>query len=423
MRDFFQKQLHENECSVEGLIDWKSPPISPYHNLQCEISDWTHCPCQVFVTDVERSFLDEGLGVGWEPSDVETHFGPMTITSKKRESDQQKKCIQESMKNNAEELVIKESLYQIKLKRGIGKKKKIYVCTCNFEPLFERYADANTKYAELWKTDKFEISPAIVTRLLKAFVIILEKKFAWTELPQPFRDMMKSEVQRYRNEELISLVVYSWPASSPPIFKFLMKSGNDSTAVTPHYSPYEHIRDDFSHEASILDNVTGVFNVGSPSVIRIGYGKKSKNKKSKEDEDCQVVHGKNGFCPSPSRWANPISDVENTRRNCAEGSIANLLYHLGNTTLYHSILLSMNQTEASVIYKIATGCTLNDSVTMPRAVVEGHFRDPIMKCLWILELSEKYFYKKIEYSEVCNVKGHNDQCTLFGTPYYFGIAK
>ena len=106
-----------------------------------------------------------------------------------------------------------------------------------------------------------------------------------------------------------------------------------------------------------------------------------KTKKSKDDEDCQVVHGNNGFCPSPSRWANPISDVENTRRNCAEGSIANLLYHLGDTTLYHSILLSMNQTKASVIYKIATGCTLNDSVTMPRAVVEGHFRDPIMKCL------------------------------------------
>jgi len=39
MRDFFQKQLHENECSVEGLIDWKSLPISPYHNLQCEVSD------------------------------------------------------------------------------------------------------------------------------------------------------------------------------------------------------------------------------------------------------------------------------------------------------------------------------------------------------------------------------------------------
>ena len=97
------------------------------------------------------------------------------------------------MKNNAEELVIKESLYQIKLKRGVGKK-KIYVCKCNFEPIFERYADANTKYAELWKTKEFEISPAIVTRLSIAFVMNLETRFSWTELPQPFRDLMKSEV-------------------------------------------------------------------------------------------------------------------------------------------------------------------------------------------------------------------------------------
>ena len=62
-------------------------------------------------------------------------------------------------------------------------------------------------------------------------------------------------------------------------------------------------------------------------------------------------------------------------------------------------------------------------MTKPRAIVDGNFRDPIMKCLWILELSEKYFYKINEYSEVCDVKGHNDQCPFVGTPYYFGIAK
>jgi len=57
------------------------------------------------------------MGGGWEPSDVETHFGPTTIPSKKRECDQQNKCIQVSMKNNAEELVIKESLYDQTQKR------------------------------------------------------------------------------------------------------------------------------------------------------------------------------------------------------------------------------------------------------------------------------------------------------------------
>ena len=124
-----------------------------------------------------------------------------------------------------------------------------------------------------------------MTRLPKVFIKNLEKKTSWTELPQQFRDLMKSEVQCYRNQELISLAVYSWPASSPPIFQFLMKSGKNGNVVTTHYSPYKHIQNDFSHEALILDNVPGVFNVGSPSVIRIGYGKKTK-KKSKDDEDC-----------------------------------------------------------------------------------------------------------------------------------------
>ena len=55
----------------------------------------------------------------------------------------------------------------------------------------------------------------------------------------------------------------------------------------------------------------------------------------------------------------------------------------------------MNQTEASAIYQIATGCILTDSVTKPRSIVDGHFRDPIMKCLCILELSEKYSFQKL----------------------------
>ena len=98
MKEHLRKHHHESKCSVEGLIDLKRVPIFSYHNLQCEISDWTYRPSQVIITDVERSYLDEGLnmGGGWEPTDVETHFGPTAILSKKRECDQQNKCIQES---------------------------------------------------------------------------------------------------------------------------------------------------------------------------------------------------------------------------------------------------------------------------------------------------------------------------------------
>ena len=61
MRDFFQKQLHDNQRSVEGLIDLKSVPISPYHNLQCEISDWTHRPCLKEVFLMRDLVLDGSL--------------------------------------------------------------------------------------------------------------------------------------------------------------------------------------------------------------------------------------------------------------------------------------------------------------------------------------------------------------------------
>ena len=45
------------------------------------------------------------------------------------------------------------------------------------------------------------------------------------------------------------------------------------------FGPYENIKQDFSHEEWIVDKVAGVFNVGTPNFVRIGYGKKSKSKK------------------------------------------------------------------------------------------------------------------------------------------------
>ena len=57
-----------------------------------------------------------------------------------------------------------------------------------------------------------------------------------------------------------------------------MKRGKDGNAISTHYGPYEHVEQDFSREPWILDNVTEVFNVGSSSVIIIGYGKKNQEK-------------------------------------------------------------------------------------------------------------------------------------------------
>ena len=57
-----------------------------------------------------------------------------------------------------------------------------------------------------------------------------------------------------------------------------------------------------------------------------------------------------------------------------------------------------------VIYKIATGCELNDSVFKPRGIVDGHFRDPIMKCLLILELSERFSVQKLNIEKFATAR-------------------
>ena len=87
----------------------------------------------------------------------------------------------------------------------------------------------------------------------------------------------------------------------------------------------------------------------------------------------------------------PFYDIENSHRRCAEGSIANLLYRLGDTDIYEAIKLSVNESDVSKIYHIATGCVHNDRVQKPPGVVKGNqFRDPIMKRLWIVKLSGRY---------------------------------
>ena len=85
---------------------------------------------------------------------------------------------------------------------------------------------------------------------------------------------------------------------------------------------------------------------------------------------------------SPSKWENPLYDTENSHRWCAEGSIANLLFHLGEELIYRKIQLSMEESHVAKIYHIATGCVFNKNVMRPNGLDNSNqFRDPMLKCL------------------------------------------
>ena len=78
---------------------------------------------------------------------------------------------------------------------------------------------------------------------------------------------------------MISLSLYSWPVNSSPLYQFTMKDGRNGNGTSTVFSPYENIKQDFSHEEWIIDKVAKVYHVGMSFFVRIGYRKKSKSKK------------------------------------------------------------------------------------------------------------------------------------------------
>ena len=60
----------------------------------------------------------------------------------------------------------------------------------------------------------------------------------------------------------------------------------------------------------------------------------------------------------------------------------------------------MEESHVAKIYHIATGCVFNKNVTRPKGLDNNNqFRDPMLKCLWIVELSRRYFVQKLNMNK------------------------
>ena len=124
---YFERKLIEHDISVEDIIDVGFVELSPEHKYKCEIEDWSHRPSQIVMKDTEKSFLDPEctMGEGWRDVDIDAYFGDTTNARISREAKQQEKSVKMSVKNNAEELSIKEHLSKIKFNAVFGETKII----------------------------------------------------------------------------------------------------------------------------------------------------------------------------------------------------------------------------------------------------------------------------------------------------------
>ena len=143
------------------------------------------------------------MGEGWCDVDINAYFGDTTNARISREANQQEKSVKMSVKNNAEELLIKEHLSKIKFNAASSGKQKPYLRKYDISLLFANIPDANERYKNLLTHDHFELSYSLIIQLSYKFVQQLKKNGDWINLPARFKQFMKSEVQNDRNGELI----------------------------------------------------------------------------------------------------------------------------------------------------------------------------------------------------------------------------
>jgi len=73
---YFENKLSEHEVSVDDVVDLKSIKLSRENNLKCVIGDWSCCPSQVIITDIEKKILDPDymMGDSWDEIDIDADF-------------------------------------------------------------------------------------------------------------------------------------------------------------------------------------------------------------------------------------------------------------------------------------------------------------------------------------------------------------
>jgi len=137
--------------------------------------------------------------------------------------------------------VIKEHLSQIELNPASSGKQKSHLCKCDVAPLLAKTSDANQRYKNLLLKNQFELRPALIFQMPYKFVESLEIRRGWWNVPSEFKKFIKSKAQKYRNGELISICLYSYPESSPPLYEFTMNGGKNGKGTSTVFGPYENI--------------------------------------------------------------------------------------------------------------------------------------------------------------------------------------
>jgi len=211
----------------------------------------------------------------------------------------------------------------------------------------------------------------------------------WKDLPQSFKDLMKDSVAKAKSQIMKSIHLHKH-SSNGNIYQVKLKSTHSKGSRSHDklvYCNYDEVTEDLSHEPYLMDHIVSVANVGSFRHLHFGYG--SKNNEIVEPEGRitrSQTNANNPKDPSPSVWDNWWYSRKNEHHLCAEGSCANLCMNLGLIPMANFIKhISLINNVETIIREMGQ-VKIPHSMKNPQGSRNGQFHDPILKCLWPLQV-------------------------------------
>ena len=364
------------DMSFESVQDFTTHLV----NLETQVPVTYACFNRPVQEDVlSESLAERGtiskLGSGWDRAKVSTWFNTnsnIKNTTNKVQNFSGRKIT--TIAEAKETVYILQSLSSILLEYD-NEYGKGYSMTCNVNDMIKKNPSLLTgPYKSFFEKPTFECSNSLVTSLPFGFVEKL-RVGKDTPLPKTWRNTVKNDAIQSESNNIKSIQLWRHRMitkdSKIKIERTYLVEYDTNVGQKSIKTAY--VKDEVAtyflqKEPWILDNVKSLCAVRSYMKLIFGEGAKSSK------DELQFGHESDGM--KKNFWYSE----NNSEKLCAEGSVANLLFHMNL------------QNDAVEFRQISSITTINElKVAMgvdaiPKRMLNNrHHIDPIEKCIWILE--------------------------------------
>ena len=247
---------------------------------------------------------------------------------------------------------------------------------CKFNDALQKDPTLAQRHKSLMTNNEFVCSDEMIMTMPFSFVKSLPTG-RWAVLPNDYKAKIKSAVV-FAEKNRIKTIQHSRfnSVTKEHIFRATLVSlsrGVENKQAQIVYLNGSAIKEIISHEPWVDNLLYTTVSICSFRTVFLGEGAKQKNTSRKNNSISQSPPDQS-TSDKPNLWF--CSD--NPMKLCTEGSLCNLLFHMGQIDDANEFKFLLTLTDKELCSKMGV-------VKLPKRVTSSRVTDPILKCLWILQ--------------------------------------